>query len=165
MRIEPVPALVWLDDLTVADLDHLTGDVLSEVAKKAIILATMRDRNWEEIYYADSEITLVSRSALHRTRKFELRFELTPSERSQASRYYPDQESVFGLSGTPVSIAETLVGGERLWTRYCAGLERCPRRLCNDASRHRLEAVWLGTPVSRSGPVRAFLCLRRQGSC
>lgn len=120
-----LPALVWMDDITVADLDHFTGDVLDSLRGRCILLGTMRDRSWDEIYYADSEITAVSRAALRRARKCELPFELTPAERVQAAILYPT-EALSLECPAPASIAETLVGGERLWSRYCAGREACP---------------------------------------
>jgi hypothetical protein len=78
------PALVWLDDITVADLDHLTSDVLDELETGAVVLATKREQAWDEIYFAGSDITTASRSALRRAIKLELQFELTDVERIQA---------------------------------------------------------------------------------
>jgi hypothetical protein len=134
------PFLVWLDDITVADTDYLTCDVLDELHGRATILGTMRDMNWNDIYYAGSEITAASRSALYRAEKVELRFGLTTEEKKEATRCYPEQRSAFEAGGDSISIAEVLVGGEQLWCKYSAGREQCPMGARVGASCCRLAA-------------------------
>lgn len=120
------PFLIWLDDLTVADTDYLTWDVFDRLQGRASVLGTMRDMRWDEIYYSGSEIAAASRSALYRAEKFELRFGLTAAELAQAREHYPDHRSTLNVGGDSVSIAEVLVGGEQLWSKYCAGRDQCP---------------------------------------
>ena len=115
------PAIVVLDDLDAADLEALTPDVLDRVASWAVIAATMTARQRSAVLKTGSEVGAVARSALeHRARQYEL-----PSgppigtTKAEAQRLYPG-ESFEG------SIAETLVGGRELISRYKASRDEDP---------------------------------------
>ncbi|MEU4540282.1 tetratricopeptide repeat protein, partial [Streptosporangium sp. NPDC023825] len=113
------PALVYLDDLAVADLEALTATVLDAVTERAVLAATMTATRRSQILTSGGDITRTARAALARTHNHgdghELIFRApTPDEHAQAIKLYPG-ETFRG------SIAETLVGGTELIAKYRAG--------------------------------------------
>jgi tetratricopeptide (TPR) repeat protein len=125
MRLDPPlplsarPALVWLDDLTVADAIQLSADVLDEGAQRAVLVATMTDMRWDQVLNSGSDIEATARAALYRAVRVTLDFELTEAEQAQARQMYPDED-------VRASIAETLVGGEQLVHKLRAGRDSEP---------------------------------------
>ncbi|MEV8635740.1 tetratricopeptide repeat protein, partial [Streptosporangium sp. NPDC051023] len=118
------PALVYLDDLTVADLEALTAAVLDTIAERAVFAATMTATRRSQILASGGDITHTARAALARTHNngegHELAFRaLTPEEHAQATALYPGE----AFRG---SIAETLVGGTELIAKYRAGQDVSP---------------------------------------
>jgi tetratricopeptide (TPR) repeat protein len=114
LPIKPVPAVVWLDDLTAADLTHLTGSVLASTRKRAIVVATITSQRYNAIVRTGSDTSKVARAALNAAHGCQLAFDLTDKEREQAHRLYPDER-------IEASIGETLVGGEELLAKLDAG--------------------------------------------
>ncbi|HEX4702272.1 MAG TPA: hypothetical protein VH352_09120, partial [Pseudonocardiaceae bacterium] len=123
--LETSPALVWLDDLTAADLDYLTTAVLDSWSHRAIVVGTMTTMRYRDTLRTGSEVGTAARTALHRAVVHELPFELSEDERSAAQRAYP-QEKLSHRDETPVSIGETLVGGDELARKLRAGRDDCP---------------------------------------
>jgi tetratricopeptide (TPR) repeat protein len=120
----PVPedsgtVIVWLDDLNPADLEALTSQAIDTLSQRAIIVATMTARRREEIKKTGGEVTAVARMALSRAREFELPFEMSEAERTEAQRLYPEERF-------SASVAETLVGGPELVAKYRAGQDSNP---------------------------------------
>ncbi|MER6514672.1 tetratricopeptide repeat protein [Nonomuraea sp. NPDC001636] len=118
------PALVYLDDLTVADLEALTAGVLDIVTGRAVLAATMTAKRRSQVLTSGGEITRTARAALARAHNdgdgHEFVFRApTPEEHAQATKAYPD-ETFRG------SIAETLVGGSELLAKYRAGQDDDP---------------------------------------
>lgn len=118
------PALVYLDDLTVTDLEALTPSVLDTVAARGVLAATMTAERRSQVLASRSDITRIARIALTRTHYngdgHELTFRSpTPEEQVLAQRLYP--EEIFRGS-----IAETLVGGAELVAKYRAGQDTNP---------------------------------------
>ncbi|MEV1170719.1 tetratricopeptide repeat protein [Nonomuraea sp. NPDC049784] len=118
------PALVYLDDLTVTDLEALTANVLDVVTNRAVLAATMTAKRRSQALSSGQDITHVARAALARTHNdgdgHELVFRPpSTSELAQAQHLYP--EEVFRGS-----VAETLVGGAELIARYRAGQDENP---------------------------------------
>jgi tetratricopeptide (TPR) repeat protein len=118
------PILVYLDDLTVADLEALTASVLDTVAARGVLAATMTAERRSQVLASGGDVTRIARSALARAHNdgngHELTFRPpTPAELAQAQRLYPE-ESFRG------SIAETLVGGAELIAKYRAGQDTNP---------------------------------------
>lgn len=118
--------LIWLDDLTVADTDHLTYDVFDGFCSDVILLCTMQVIEWSRIVSATSEVSAASRWVLHMAEEFELNFTLTNGEKEKAWRLYPEERENLSADVRPVSIAEVLVGGDQLWAKYRAGRDDCP---------------------------------------
>jgi tetratricopeptide (TPR) repeat protein len=120
MRLDPplplrsAPDVVWLDDVTEADLRHLSADVLDRVAQRAVVVATMTDARWNQVRNSSGEVAPVARAALRRAVKVALDFDLTEDERADAARLYPHER-------VAASIAETLVGGQQLVDKLRAG--------------------------------------------
>ncbi|MEN3540798.1 tetratricopeptide repeat protein [Microbispora sp. ZYX-F-249] len=119
-----VPALVYLDDLTVADLEALTTSVLEAVTSRAVLATTMTAKRRSQILSSTADITRTAHAALARTHHdgqgHELVFRApTAKERVEAERLYPG-ETFRG------SIAETLVGGAELIAKYRAGQDTNP---------------------------------------
>jgi tetratricopeptide (TPR) repeat protein len=113
------PALVWLDDVTVVDLQHLTGSVLHRVGEWAVIVGTITAARVDDIERSNSDATRTARIALQQATTFNLAFELTLSELAEAERLYPNEEVVS-------SIAETLTGAHQLLRKYNAGPDTNP---------------------------------------
>ncbi|MDX3108963.1 tetratricopeptide repeat protein [Nonomuraea angiospora] len=144
------PALVYLDDLTVADLEALTANVLDVVTNRAVLAATMTAKRRSQALSSGQDITHVARAALARTHNdgdgHELAFRFpSPSELAQAQELYPD-ETFRG------SIAETLVGGAELIARYRAGQDENPAgyaivQAAIDARRAGLDRPITGTEL------------------
>ncbi len=65
LPIDPQPALVWLDDLTAADLAVLTSTVLDWWLQRAVIVATMTADRYRQVLYSGNEVTATARTALH----------------------------------------------------------------------------------------------------
>jgi tetratricopeptide (TPR) repeat protein len=119
LPIDPVPALVWLDDLSASDLNSLTGTVLDALAQQSAVVATITTARWNEVLHSSTGITAAARDALRRAVRVDVDFEPTEDERADFQRTYPDEE----LRGT---IAETLVGGDVLLAKYQAGRQGHP---------------------------------------
>ncbi|MED7928063.1 tetratricopeptide repeat protein [Nonomuraea sp. LP-02] len=144
------PALVYLDDLTVADLEALTVNVLDVVTNRAVLAATMTAKRRSQALSSGQDITNVARAALARTHNngdgHQLAFRPpSPSELAQAQELYPD-ETFRG------SIAETLVGGAELIARYRAGQDENPAgyaivQAAIDARRAGLDRPITGTEL------------------
>ncbi|MFC5818443.1 tetratricopeptide repeat protein [Nonomuraea harbinensis] len=158
------PAVVHLDDITVADLEVLTPAVLDAVARQAVLVATMTAGRRGQILKSGTDSTRVARTALSRAHRDGQGHELvfrppTDAEREQAEALYPG-ETFRG------SIAETLVGAIELFAKYKAGPDDDPAgcaivqaavdcrragltRPVTDAELSRLFALYL--PVIRAG--------------
>ncbi|MEV4841494.1 tetratricopeptide repeat protein [Nonomuraea sp. NPDC049486] len=158
------PAVVHLDDITVADLEVLTPAVLDAVARQAVLVATMTAGRRGQILKSGTDSTRVARTALSRAHRDGQGHELvfrppTDAEREQAEALYPG-ETFRG------SIAETLVGAIELFAKYKAGPDDDPAgcaivqaavdcrragltRPVTDAELSRLFALYL--PAIRAG--------------
>jgi tetratricopeptide (TPR) repeat protein len=119
LQLEPGSGVVWLDDLTAADLVHLSSDVLDAVTQKAPLIATMTDERWDQVRNSSGDVAATAQLALQRALPMPLRFELTEAEKAEASLLYPQEQ-------VAASIAETLVAGEQLVDKYRAGSETEP---------------------------------------
>jgi tetratricopeptide (TPR) repeat protein len=119
LPLEPAPAVVWLDDLTAGDLAYLSADVLHSVLQHAFLVATMNDERWDKVRHDDSAVTVTARAALRRATRMSLAFDLTRTETDEAGRLYPHEH-------VAASIAETLIGGDRLVDKLQAGRKTDP---------------------------------------
>ncbi|HZM82343.1 MAG TPA: tetratricopeptide repeat protein [Candidatus Limnocylindrales bacterium] len=119
LPIEGTPALVWIDDATVADLGTLSGLVLDWWQQRAVCIVTITADRYREVVMSTGEVTAAARSLLRRAIAIEQPFELTELESAEAQRLYPDER----FAG---NIAETLVGGEQLVAKYRSGRDTNP---------------------------------------
>jgi tetratricopeptide (TPR) repeat protein len=119
MPIRPMPALVWLDDLTAADLTPLSGTVLDSWSQRAFIVATTTRERWYQVQHSSGEVAAAARQAAEYATAVEIEFGLTLEEKTEACELYP--EEIFDTS-----IAETLIGGEQLVAKYRAGQDTNP---------------------------------------
>jgi tetratricopeptide (TPR) repeat protein len=125
MRSDPAPPpdrqpwVMWMDDLTAADLAHLTSDVIDVAERQGVLVATMTQEHWRQVWDSTDEVTSTARAALARATMVPLEFELTPSEKADAEQLYPRER-------IRSSIAEALVGGERLVEKFRSGRESVP---------------------------------------
>ncbi|WP_431040457.1 tetratricopeptide repeat protein [Streptomyces sp. P1-3] len=79
------PVVVWLDDLTVADLEHLTPELLEWLSGWAVSAGTIPARRcWEILQGTDSEAGDVARAALRSANLVHLPLELSEAERAEA---------------------------------------------------------------------------------
>jgi tetratricopeptide (TPR) repeat protein len=135
MRLEPPlsletsPAMVWLDDVSVSDLDALSATVLDEWSKRALIVATMTTTAYQNAMRTGSEVGATGRGALRRAVARELPFDLSKNERAEGQRLYPHEQLSADDGDRPVSIGEVLVAGEELVGRLHAGRRDCPAGL------------------------------------
>ncbi|MGW3615277.1 hypothetical protein ACWD6N_36810 [Micromonospora sp. NPDC005163] len=160
MRLEPplplaVPTPVWLDDLTAADLSHLTSDVLDAVGRRGWLVATMTEERWNQICNSSGDITRTARVALGRAVRVPLDFELTESELTEARRLYPAETMT-------ASIAETLVGAQWLLDKYRAGRSDQPAGCAVVQAAVDARRAGLSRPIPAEYLLRLFpLYLRR----
>jgi tetratricopeptide (TPR) repeat protein len=126
LSLETLPALVWLDDVSGADLDTLTAAVLDALLGRALVIATMTTTRYQDAVRTGSEVGATARAALQRATVRILPFELSADERADGQVLYPDEQLNPGEEDRPVSIGEVLVGGEELVGRLYAGREDCP---------------------------------------
>ncbi len=119
--VEPLPAVVVLDDLSPAGLEALTTEVLDRVGGWAVIAATMTAQRRQDVLKTGSEVGAAARTALERrSRQYELASGPPDgAEKADAERLYPGER----FDG---SIAETLVGGRELIARYKASHDSDP---------------------------------------
>ncbi|MEO3811450.1 tetratricopeptide repeat protein [Sphaerisporangium sp. B11E5] len=166
---QQTPSLVYLDDLTAADLEALTSPVLDAICGRAVLAATITAKRRSQILTSGGDITRTARTAVERAHNHELTFRPpTPQEHQQAKRLYPAE--VFRGS-----IAETLVGGAELIARYRAGQDDDPagcalvqaavdwrrigmNRPITQAELHRLFPVYL--PLIRAGMPATTIAFR-----
>ena len=118
---EAAPAVVVLDDLSPADLEELTLDVLNEITGWAVIAATMTAHRRAEVLRTGGRVGAVARVALeHKSVQYELSSDPPAGpEKAEAQRLYPEER----FDG---SIAETLVGARELVARYKASHDTDP---------------------------------------
>ena len=148
------PWVLWLDDLTAADLAHLSPEIVDRTTQHAVLIGTMTRERWDEIH-SGSEIAENARAVLHRATKVPLEFHLTASERAEAAQLYP-QERVTG------SIGEALVGGEQLTERLRMGREAEPAGYAIVQAAIDARRAGLKRPITESELRRLYpLYLRR----
>ena len=113
------PWVVWMDDITAADLAHMSADVVDRVELQGVLIATMTQERWHQVSNSTDEVTATARAALARATKVALDFDLTPSEKADAEQLYPRER-------IRSSIGEALVGGEQLIEKFRVGRESVP---------------------------------------
>ncbi|WP_159050152.1 tetratricopeptide repeat protein [Streptomyces sp. MMG1533] len=85
------PVVVWLDDLTAADLEHLTPELREWLSGWAVTAGTIQARRFREIREETaSGAGAVSRAALHGACLVHLPLELGDAERAQAVWHFED---------------------------------------------------------------------------
>lgn len=113
------PGLVWLDNADVADLEALSTPVLDALrAHTALVVTITAQRHYQALTGGERAAT-TARAALNQAVEHELPFEATDAEKAEAARLYPDERFT-------TSIAEALVGGQELLSRYRAGQDSMP---------------------------------------
>ncbi|MFD2078958.1 Tfp pilus assembly protein PilF [Actinopolymorpha cephalotaxi] len=113
------PWVIWLDDVTAADLVHLSADTLDRAARHAMIVASMTDERWDQVLDSHGDVAATAKAALRRATKVPLDFELTVRERAEAEQLYPQLQ-------INASIGEALIGGDQLVAKFRAGRDREP---------------------------------------
>jgi Flp pilus assembly protein TadD len=112
LDLRPLPALLWLDDLTEGGLGELSGVLLDRLQYQQVrILATITAQRYGRIEASDTEIGRTARQALDRATVVLLDSELTEAERAAAEAAYPTETFEAG-------IGEQLVAAGKLATRY-----------------------------------------------
>ncbi|WP_433431909.1 tetratricopeptide repeat protein [Nonomuraea sp. CA-141351] len=148
------PTVVYLDDITVADLEALTPAVLDAVACQAVLVATMTAGRRGQILKSGTDITRIARTALSRTHRDGQGHELvfrppTDAEREHAEALYPG-ETFRG------SIAETLVGATELFAKYKAGPDDNPAGYAIVQAAVDCRRAGLSRPVTDAELLRLF---------
>lgn len=108
-------AVVWLDDLTIAELNELSGQPLARLRAKAVVIGTMASGRLAELQRSRDTAPSAWRT-LSAAEQIPLDFKLTDLEHANAARHYPDEE-------ISASIGETLVGAPALLDLYLHGHE------------------------------------------
>lgn len=105
-------SVIWLDDLSPADLMLLTPAVLDVVARRALIIASI-NTSWADRILADrSPVTATGRVVLlEYAARVTVPLELEPHVREQLSALRPDLDF-------STSVGEAFVGGNVLLQRY-----------------------------------------------
>jgi tetratricopeptide (TPR) repeat protein len=81
------PVLVWLDDLTAADLDQLTPELLDWLAGRAVTAGTIPARRCGQILEG-TDAGATARAALHTACLVHLPLDLSDAERAEAVWYF-----------------------------------------------------------------------------
>ncbi|MET9020470.1 tetratricopeptide repeat protein, partial [Actinopolymorpha sp. NPDC004070] len=113
------PWVIWLDDVTAADLVHLSADTLDRADRHAMIVASMTDERWDQVLDSTGDVAATAKAALRRATKVPLDFELTVRERAEAEQLYPQLQ-------INASIGEALIGGDQLVAKFRAGRDGEP---------------------------------------
>lgn len=112
--------IVWLDDLSPADLILLDDEALDIITTRAIVLANINTFWCTRLTNDTSEMTAGARKTiLERAERTTVPFALTPGERQRAQEAFPDL-------ALGVSLAESLVGGDILLRHFDQGTNNCP---------------------------------------
>ncbi|WP_234391493.1 hypothetical protein [Nocardia suismassiliense] len=112
--------VVWLDDLSPADLNLLGAGVLDRICQRAAIVANINTAVCDRILAAQSPVTGPALTALlEYATRVHVPFELSPEERNAVQARYPSLK-------VTSSIAEALVGGNALVRRYYDGMADNP---------------------------------------
>ncbi|WP_284741662.1 hypothetical protein [Amycolatopsis sp. RTGN1] len=129
-RLDPTqPSLIWLDDLSPADLLLLTPGVLDAVSHRALIIASI-NTSWVDRILADrSPVTANGRVVLlEYAARVTVSFELEHHVRKQLSAQRPDLDF-------STSVGEAFVGGNVLLQRYkSAGAAAADGRMLVEAA-------------------------------
>jgi len=129
VQLDPDPfssdaeVIVWLDNISTADLDQLTNGLIARITNHASIIASMTTQNYSS---AISGPSAIGRTAIELATVLLLPFELSEQERHTAASLYPRECGGKRRDPGSMSIGEVLVGGEELVARYRAGRAECP---------------------------------------
>ena len=162
LPLETSPAVVWLDDVSAADLDALTVTVLDAWSSRALIAATMTTMGYRNVMRTGSEVGATARDALRRAVVQELPFDLSKDERAEGQRLYPHEQLSADDNDRPVSIGEVLVAGEELVGRLHAGLQDCPAGQAIARAAIDVRRAGLKRPISETGLQHLFPLYLRQ---
>ncbi|WP_280422764.1 hypothetical protein [Nocardia carnea] len=112
--------VVWLDDLSPADLNLLGTGILDRICQRAAVIANINTAVCDRILADRSPVTGPARTALleYATRKH-VSFELSQDERKAVQAIYPNVN-------VTTSIGEALVGGNVVVHRYHEGITDNP---------------------------------------
>jgi hypothetical protein len=112
--------MVWLDDLSPADLNLLGTDILDRICERAAVIANINTAVCDRILADRSPITGPARTALlEYAMRVHVPFELSPDERKAVQAMYPSVNVTTG-------IGEAMVGGNVPVRRYHEGMADNP---------------------------------------